>query len=192
MTEPAAPDAPTRVIKYFDNLVPMQTRNKILGYVMRSKFELGWVDVAFGPKSTYKSLHSKFTKQEAYDCGLGDALDNSYEITGLLVDYEFSHCIVNLSVAMDTNFTHTHNPGERVVLYYANLEWESSWYGETQFFNDTDTEVIFTVRYTPGRVLVFDGDIPHSIRPQSLLGPQYRFTVATVYKKIQEVINEQI
>ena len=183
---------PTKLIRCFDGLVPLQTRNKILNYIQRSKFQIGWSDVAFGKNSIYKSLFSSYTQQEVYDCGLGSVIDSSYELAELLVDYEYSHCAVNLSQAMDTNFTHTHTEGERVVLYYANLEWESAWYGETLFFNDNDTEVVFTVRYTPGRVLVFDGDIPHSIRPQSLLGPQYRFTVAVVYKKIQEVKNEQI
>ena len=192
MNETTTPTPPTRVIKYFDGLVNLQNRTKILAYVMHSKFQLGWADDAYGKGAGYKSLHSKYTKQELYDCGLGDFIDSSYEISELLVGREFSHCVVNLSQAMDTNFTHTHTEGERIVLYYANLEWESAWYGETLFFNDINTEVIFTVRYTPGRVLVFDGDIPHSIRPQSMIGPQYRFTVATVYKKIQEVKNEQI
>lgn len=186
----ASGTVPTKLIRCFDGLVPLQTRNKILSYIQSSKFQLGWGDAAFGKNSVYKSLYSAYTQQEAYDCGLGSIIDNSYQTAELLVGYEFSHCAVNLTVAMDTNFTHTHTEGERVVLYYANLEWESAWYGETLFFNDTNTEVVFTVRYTPGRVLVFDGDIPHSIRPQSLLGPQYRFTVAMVYKKVQEVKND--
>jgi hypothetical protein len=174
-----------KVVSCFDGLVPLQTRNKILGYIQNSKFQIGWGDVSFGKNSIYKNLFSAYTQQEAYDCGLGGIIDNSQQISELLIGYEYSHCVVNLSVPMDTNFTHTHNEGERIVLYYANPEWESAWYGETLFFNDTNTEVEYTVRYTPGRIVVFDGDIPHSIRPQSLLGPQYRFTVAMVYKRLK-------
>ena len=36
--------------------------------------------------------------------------------------------------------------------------------------------------YVPGRLLMFDGTEPHSIRPQSFSGPQYRFTVSVFFK----------
>jgi hypothetical protein len=176
---------PAKLISCFDGLVPLQTRSQILQYLYNSKYKIGWADVAYGKNSVYRSIHSPFTPQEVHDCGLGNIIDTTSQIADLLVGYEYSNCMVNLSVPMDPNFTHTHPHGQRIVLYYANPEWESAWYGETLFFNDSDTEIIYTVRYTPGRIVVFDGDIPHSIRPQSLIGPQFRFTVAVIYTKVK-------
>ena len=36
--------------------------------------------------------------------------------------------------------------------------------------------------FTPGRIIIFNGTVPHSIRPQSFNAPQYRFTVSTFFK----------
>jgi hypothetical protein len=66
-------------------------------------------------------------------------------------------------------------------LYYVNLEWRDGWYGETFFYSDDLKDVAFTSLYVPGRILLFDGDIPHAIRPQSVAGPKYRITISTFF-----------
>ena len=40
------------------------------------------------------------------------------------------------------------------------------------------------------QLLEFDGSLPHSIRPQSFIGPQYRFTIQIFLKGIN--FNEYI
>ena len=67
-------------------------------------------------------------------------------------------------------------------MYYANLEWRDEWHGETLFY-DHNRVSTNAYQYTPGRILEFDGSLPHSIRPQSFIGPQYRFTVSTFFTK---------
>ena len=39
------------------------------------------------------------------------------------------------------------------------------------------TEVKYTSLFKPGRIVFFDGNIPHTIRPSSHIAPSYRFTL---------------
>ena len=68
-------------------------------------------------------------------------------------------------------------------MYYVNLDWEDGWYGETMFYNPNDLdEIVFTSAYKPGRIILFDGNIPHAIRPQSIKGPKYRMTLTVLFE----------
>jgi Rps23 Pro-64 3,4-dihydroxylase Tpa1-like proline 4-hydroxylase len=70
---------------------------------------------------------------------------------------------VNKSVFGDMYFSHRDCSAHRkhvTLLYYANLEWENDWGGETIFYNDDkDAEVVVSPR--PGRVVVARGAILH-------------------------------
>jgi len=176
----------TANISIFDDLVNMGLRSQIFAYIMASKFRIGWADASHGPKSAYKFLHSSFSKEELMASGLGDIIFSAPEIASLIEGKEMTKCVVNLTQAGDVQFTHTHPIGELVVLYYANLDWLPEWWGETMFYNDNGSAIIHAARYTPGRFVVFDGDIPHAIRPQSTIGPQYRFTVTTIFTESKE------
>lgn len=171
-------------IDVFDGLVNAQCRHKIIGYVRGSLFRIGWSDANHGPKSAYQYMHSGYTKEELINCGLGDVIFSSPEIAPFIEGKEMVRCVVNCTCAGDVHFTHSHGVGELVVLYYANLDWLPEWWGETMFYNDDQSSIVHASRYTPGRIVVFDGAIPHAIRPQSSIGPQYRFTVTTVFNTV--------
>jgi SM-20-related protein len=96
--------------------------------------------------------------------------------------HKLEKCVINLSTASDVNFVHSH-PEDKVLLYYLNLEWRDGWHGETLFYDETGKEVVFANAYTPNRLVAFDAKIPHTIRPQSHLAPQYRLTLALIYNK---------
>jgi len=69
-------------------------------------------------------------------------------------------------------------------LYYPNLHWEDGWEGETRFFNKHNRdEIVYTSVYKPGRIILFDGEIPHQIGTQSITGPKYRFTIGVFFKR---------
>jgi len=88
---------------------------------------------------------------------------------------------VNLSTPTDCHWAHTHKD-HTVLLYYVNKHWKHDWAGETMFFNDDLSEVAYASVYKPGRIIVFDGEIPHSVRPQSSIAPNYRFTLSLFFK----------
>lgn len=65
------------------------------------------------------------------------------------------------------------------VLHYANFSWDKNWHGETVFYNDRADEIMLSTMIKPGRVVVFDSNIPHSARTPSKLANYARYTIAT-------------
>ena len=56
----------------------------------------------------------------------------------------------------------THADGDVVTaLFFANPEWNPDWLGETFFYDSTEVEVLAAVTPRPGRLVLFDGRIPH-------------------------------
>jgi hypothetical protein len=70
----------------------------------------------------------------------------------------------------------------KTLLYFVNKDWKQDWGGETIFFDQQGVEIVYSQSYTPGKVLIFDSDIPHVARPQALAGPSYRFTLAVKFQ----------
>ena len=63
-----------------------------------------------------------------------------------------------------------HVPENKTVILYLNYEWHPNWGGETIFYDhNLDAQRIVTPK--PGRVLMFDGRIPHTGRPPT---PRYQ------------------
>lgn len=166
-------------IHIYDGIVSMHLRSNIWIYINNSSFRLGWLDGTSETAIKHKFLHSSFTPQETEDCGLLPHLKTT-PVYEHIKDLELKKSIVNLSVPSDTHFAHVHNE-KKVVLYYPNMEWEQHWHGETQFYSEDLSEIELSVRYTPGRVVVFDATIPHAMRPQSTSADHYRFTYAMVF-----------
>ena len=79
------------------------------------------------------------------------------------------------------HYLHIHQK-QQVCLYYVNLDWRDGWHGETLFYNpDNLKEIAYTSLYIPGRIILFDGSIPHAIRPQSVKAPKFRFTLSLFF-----------
>ena len=70
------------------------------------------------------------------------------------------------------------------VLVYLNAESMPNWGGETIFYDDTLSDATRTVSYKPNRAVLFDGGIPHSIRPSSIVAPAYRFTLGIFFREL--------
>lgn len=171
----------SKQILFYDNLFSMVQRDSMYQFVRNSKFQIGWRDSPRIELSGYQNLHSVFSQEDVENLGLLRWLKGS-EVEEKLSGLEYDKTVVNLSTPSDVNFIHVHH-GQVVLLYYPNLDWKPEWYGETLFYSEDGASVSWAGAYTPGRVLLFDGEIPHSIRPQSSLAPHYRFTVACVFRK---------
>lgn len=65
------------------------------------------------------------------------------------------------------------------ILHYANFTWNKNWHGETVFYNNNADEILLSTMIKPGRVVIFDSNIPHSARPPSKLAEYARYTIAT-------------
>jgi Rps23 Pro-64 3,4-dihydroxylase Tpa1-like proline 4-hydroxylase len=101
-------------------------------------------------------------------------------------NYDLTKAYINCGIKGDSHECHVdayYKDQGKTLLYYANRDWNPNFGGETIFYNEDRTEIEFVSTYKPGRVVVFDSEIPHSARPQSLDGPNYRFTLALKYLK---------
>ena len=56
-----------------------------------------------------------------------------------------------------------YNSGERTLMVFFNYKWEKNWGGEFQLLEkyDHNSKIIKNIEYIPGRVVIFDGNIPH-------------------------------
>ena len=167
-------------IDTFDGLFPLAFRNNAYFLCKTANYNIGWNDTHFLERASYDYfLHSLMPYETLDKLGLFDCVDR-YEPARELIDgMNPEKAVINLSVSSDANFVHHHHQ-KKIMLYYANPEWADGWGGETTYWSEDLKEIGFTSPYTPGRLIIFDGLIPHSIKPQSSIAPKYRFSLAVV------------
>ncbi len=80
------------------------------------------------------------------------------------------------------NAIHTDRPSEEegwyTVLIYINPEWHVDWGGETMFYNQARTDVVYAVVPKPGRLVFFDARHHHWARPPTRNTQDLRITLA--------------
>ena len=74
-------------------------------------------------------------------------------------------------------------PGSYTFLLYVNPVWRPEWGGETMFYNVSVDDVVAAVLPKPGRVIFFDGRLPHAGR-----APARGFTGLRVTLAFQTVL----
>lgn len=166
-------------IHVFDDLFPSSFRSDAFGYLKQLPLSLGWGDTLITEHQHHKYLHGEVSAADLDAMRMSTYMKQT-ELASVLEGLTLQKSILNVSVCTDAHFMHTHSE-KKVALYYANLEWSDGWHGETLFFSENGKDIVFATPYTPGRVIVFDGAIPHAIRPQSRIAPQHRFTLAMIY-----------
>jgi SM-20-related protein len=68
-------------------------------------------------------------------------------------------------------------PGRTAVLF-CNDYWTTTWSGELLFCNNAKTDVITAVLPKPGRIVIFDGEMPHRAKSPSIDCDRLRTTIA--------------
>ena len=114
--------------------------------------------------------------------------ENSGPVLELLgPNIELQQARINLSTLNDFNRFHSDAAFAPIVtlLYYINTQWHIEWGGYTLFGDDQQNEIEQVVTYKPGRVVVFDGSIPHCIAAPTNLAPTYRFSLAMQFGERQ-------
>jgi len=76
------------------------------------------------------------------------------------------------SIHVDTRY-----PDQFTVMLYAHPAWSADWAGETLFFDDERSNVRAAVLPKPGRLVYFDGRIPHVARAVTRTCPALRTVV---------------
>ena len=69
------------------------------------------------------------------------------------------------------------------IMFYLNKIWDVSYAGETVYTDPLRSEIIASVLPKPGRVVVFDGQIPHVAREVSRTCVELRMVATFKYRK---------
>ena len=163
------------MIQIHDDIFTEAFRSDIYLLAITAKYNIGWDDTSVFEHRQYPCLHHNLTKNEWEQLGLISRMRNQ-TLANKLNELSFVSATINLAVPSSVQFQHTH-PESKNLLYYINMEWKNEYCGETLFYDELGNEVIKTSIFKPGRLVFFDGNIPHTIRPSAHVAPQYRFTL---------------
>lgn len=166
-------------LKVFDDAMSHNWHHNAYLFVKSSMFGLGWGD---NPEVSNVYLHSSYSDDDIanYNPLSGICCE---DLKSLIGEKKIIKCVVNLTHPTDTYFYHTHKG--TTLLIYNNQRWSPDWAGETMFYNRKIDDVICAVMPTPRRAVLFDGEIPHSLRPHSVQAYQHRFTTAIMFDDYQ-------
>ena len=169
------------MISIYDDVFDYEDCTYAWRRVTESVYRLGWLDVESLGGNQYVNLYSGFSPEDVKRLGILEKLKDT-PLQEHIKDKEFDKCIVNLTVAGQSFFHHVHQDRD-AVLFYVNLEWKREWAGETLFYSKDSKQLERAVEYIPNRVVFFEGEHPHAIRPASFHAPFFRFTVSVFFKK---------
>lgn len=151
--------------QYKEEFTKQQLRNSIRDQNLKAE-KLYWT-----------RIHKGAPECNEDDESLCRALYDGFAVVCDLPPYEtLGNVYTNMLRTMDRPTAHIDNidPKNRTVMFYTNDEWYRDWGGETIFYDFNDN-IIKAVQPRPGRVVSFDGRIPHSARPPvtSAYTPRY-------------------
>ena len=168
-------------LSIFDDKVPYQIREKMWDFCINSLYKLGWEDTD-EPEKYDLNIHSHWTSDELQSTDILPYVEKCINQTEWFENKNLSKVVCNLIRPDDVHYIHIHQK-QQVCLYYVNLDWRDGWHGETLFYNTNNLkEIAYTSSYIPGRIILFDGSIPHAIRPQSVKAPKFRFTLSLFFE----------
>ena len=176
-----------KILQVYDDLFTYDERLHFIKVITQSYYSVNGSDAIFNLKTdNVPQIFSSYSEQDLDYIGILKTkgfkfLDNDH---GLLTK-QIKQVRVNLSPPSERNLVHTDQSG-LTFLYYPNLDWRIEWGGHTVFFNETLEEVEYTCLYKPGRVVVFDGTIPHMIMTPTMMCPIHRYSFAIQFSHINK------
>tara|TARA_R110000751_G_scaffold31528_1_gene80228 strand:+ start:673 stop:1218 length:546 start_codon:yes stop_codon:yes gene_type:complete len=171
-----------KAIDIYDDFLSSSQQFRIYNIVQSSFFKIGWADSEDPRHRAFPNLHSAYSFEDVKKLKILNPVLEKLKDKNITID-NYDRCVINLTKPLDVHFIHTHPYEEIGVLYYCDLTWSEEWGGETLFYEDNRKDIRFASPYTPNRLIIFDGDIPHTIKPQNLLGSSYRFSVSIFFQK---------
>lgn len=173
-----------RPIVTIDNAIGHMMQSELLKLASYSEYRIGWEDNRLLNQKHDFHLHCSLPTDHSLLLSLKDTIFNLKELEEYFSELDkwtLDQAVINLDTFATTHYIHSHPEYRLVLLYYVNMEWPPGSYGETNFYTDDTEQLKFVSQYTPARVILFDGTIPHAIRPQSINGPQYRWTLSMFF-----------
>lgn len=186
MSEPAAKregEIEGRRIRVYDDLVDRDLVARIASALEANPFTK--TEVAKPEAGDYKHWAREITLEATQKLPLyAPAMAATRDFCREGESYRMYRSYCNFASFGDMLFIHTDcQPGARelTALWFIAPEWHPEWGGETLFFNsDMDAEFVASPR--PGRLVMFDGAIPHVGRPPNRICFAPRYTYAMKFE----------
>ena len=169
------------MIEVHDNFFNPEKLHEIYKYIMYSNYRIGWEDSPEPQHRAYPCLHSHWSFEEIKNLKILNLVLDKLKDKNITID-NYDKCVINLTKPLDVNFIHLHS-NAIVFLHYSCLTWNPECGGETIFYEKNMKNVLKCNPYVPNRAVIFDGNIPHTIKAQNILGPSYRFTMSLFFNK---------
>lgn len=171
-----------RLIKAYQDIFTYQERTDFYDFISSSLFLTNGTD-SYRTEVDYQ-IYSNYSKQDVENMGFFStegykALDKEYNLS----KREVCKYRVNLSPPFEKCFIHTDNC-DITLLYYVNLNWKIENGGHTIFLDDNAKEPLYTSLYEPGKLVIFEGNIPHLIMPFNSIEYGNRKTFVIQYAKL--------
>lgn len=167
-------------IAVYDDLFSYHERDKWFAFITGSFFKVNGGDSSTAYGSSWQ-LFSSFSEDDLLAMGFYSSAGFKHidEIHGIS-KRRIKQIRVNMSYLGESNVVHTDTDG-LTLLYYPNLDWKLEWGGHTLFMDDNLNNPEYTCLYKPGRVVVFDGSIPHMIMTPTAMAntPRFSFVIQT-------------
>ena len=165
----------SRTIDIIDGSLTFSQMESIYLYALNSRYRIGRVPNFLPENLGYqRTLICEFTPEEVKQHGFIYVP----EIYNYIVEnnYRIFRYYVALSTPSDTYAYHTDTSTEgcKTVLCYLNTKWPLEWEGETHFADSSARDLLASVSFVPGRVVIFDSLIPHKSSQPAVNAEHYR------------------
>ena len=169
----------------YDNVIPYTFRNQFFTFILNSQYQTGGMDNG-GKDARSRHIHSTWSHED---------LDRSMflripQLQPILQEHfqglQPAKTRINLCSFSDYNNFHVDEFFGKTLLYYVNHEWDLRWGGLTLFGDDeTQSKLEYAVDFVPGRICIFDGNIPHMVQQPTVMAPVYRYTFAIQFSPVE-------
>ena len=170
-------------IHIYDDMFHHQDMQDIFAYVEQGEFKRTNLDLVYfnNQNVDYKwsrmiGINDHWFKRviDIYNKNINELKHNPFTV---------ERSYINFSTLETVDMIHcdclAENTKQFTLLHYANWCWDPNWHGETIFYDSTGQDVVAAVTLKPGRVIFFNGNIPHSALAPSRIAPYPRYTIAS-------------
>lgn len=173
------------MIKIIDNFLSSNEVSELYDALWKSDWFLQGTDYALSDRDDRGWSFTKYFDPSVEKNTIYQRLLDKIKALPELSEYECKRSLRNAYKFGDVIGLHRDLGYDITALIFGNDKWKINWGSETIFTNEEsdDAEIIQSVIPKPGRLIIFDSNIPHTGRVPSSLFPHYRYSLVFNFNK---------